>query len=85
MLTILKTRIKLNCVLLMYITFTDKNVTKTTHTTNIATCKNGLVKSSKIIDYENIRWPRDALYIPYTYPEEFKTQDEKEPYKVNTN
>ena len=47
------------------------------------TSKNGLVKSSKVIDYANIKWPRDALYIPYTYPEEFNSKDnEKEPYKV---
>ena len=59
-------------------------ITKTVPS-NIATSKNGLVKSSKIIDYENIRWPRDALYIPYTYPEELNNKDDggKEPYKVH--
>ena len=47
--------------------------------------KNGLVKSSKVIDYANIKWPRDALYIPYTYPGQFldDKNDEKElSYKV---
>merc|ERR1712141_682072 len=44
------------------------------------TSKNGLVKSSKVIDYANIKWPRDALYIPYTYPGQFldDKNDEKE-------
>ena len=49
--------------------------------------KNGLVKSSKVIDYANIKWPRDALYIPYTYPGQFNDckgneKEGKVPYKV---
>ena len=60
----------------------EKKVSKAA-TSKIA--KNGLVKSSKVIDYANIKWPRDALYIPYTYPEQLhdsKSEEDKLSYKV---
>jgi hypothetical protein len=62
----------------------DRKATKTPNQNNTSSCKNGLVKSSKVIDYANLKWPRDALYIPYTYPEQLdsKEGEEKEPYKV---
>ena len=47
--------------------------------------KNGLVKSSKVIDYANIKWPRDALYIPYTPPEQLhdgNSEEDNLSYKV---
>ena len=62
----------------------DRSATKTPNPNPTTSCRNGLVKSSKVIDYANLKWPRDALYIPYTYPEQLdsKGKDEKEPYKV---
>ena len=62
----------------------NRNATKTLNHNITPSCKNGLVKSSKVIDYANLKWPRDALYIPYTYPEQLESKggEEKEPYKV---
>ena len=40
--------------------------------------KNGFSKAAKKLDFQMIRWPRDALYIPYEVGEKFEYMNEME-------